>query len=53
MKSVIRSAKGFTLIELMITVTIVGILAAVAIPSYLNYTKRAYFSEVVAATGSR
>lgn len=42
--------KGFTLMELMITIVIVGILAAVAIPSYLNYTRKAYYSEVVRAT---
>ena len=44
-----RKQGGFTLLELMITVAIVAILAAVAIPSYLNYVRRAYYSEVVAA----
>jgi len=45
-------SQGFTLIELMITVAIIGILASVALPAYQDYTVRAKMSEVMLAAGS-
>ena len=44
-----QNQKGFTLIELMIVIAIIGILAAIALPAYQTYTKKAKFSEVDSA----
>jgi len=51
-RSLPKSVKGFTLIELMIVIAIIGILAAVALPRYQDYTVRAKVSELILAAGA-
>jgi type IV pilus assembly protein PilA len=47
----LKQTAGFSLVELMVVVAIIGILASVAIPSYQTYAQRARFSEVISSTG--
>jgi len=48
----VKRQQGFTLIELMIVVAIIGILAAIALPAYQDYTKRAKVSELILAASA-
>jgi len=52
MLKVQRNSKGFTLIELLIVIAIIGILAAIALPAYMDYAKKSRLTEVFETMGA-
>jgi len=50
--ALIRRFYGFTLIELMITIAIIGIIVSIALPSYQTYTRRAHYVDIVTAVST-